>query len=68
MSLSLWTHCDAATMQAGAAQPYGLVPDAALVTEGEVIRWLGPRKDVPYELQAQCSTQHDCEGALMTPG
>ena len=38
MSLSLWTHCDAATLQAGAAQPYGLVPDAALVTEGEVIQ------------------------------
>ena len=68
MSLSLWTHCDAATLQAGAAQPYGLVPDAALVTEGEVIRWIGPRKELPLALKAQCSTEHDCEGALITPG
>ena len=68
MSLSLWTHCDAATMQTGAAQPYGLVPDAALVTEGEVIRWVGPRRDLPADLQTLCSTEHDCEGALMTPG
>ena len=68
MSLSLWTHCDAATMQTGAAQPYGLVPDAALVTEGEVIRWVGPRRDLPADLQTLRSTEHDCEGALMTPG
>ncbi len=68
MSLSLWTHCDAATLQADAAQPYGLMPDAALVTEGEMIRWLGPRKHLPYALKAQCSTEHDCQGALITPG
>ena len=68
MSLSLWTHCDAATMQTGAAQPYGLVPDAALVTEGEVIRWIGSRSDLPPELQALCSAEHDCGGALLTPG
>jgi len=55
-------------MQTGAAQPYGLVPDAALVTEGEVIRWVGPRRDLPADLQTLCSTEHDCEGALMTPG
>ena len=68
MSLSLWRHCDAATLQAGAAQPYGLMPDAALVTEGEMIRWLGPRKHLPDALKAQCSTEHDCQGALITPG
>ena len=34
MSLKLWTHCQVATMQADAAQPYGLVEDAALVVEG----------------------------------
>jgi len=68
MPLSLWTHCDAATMQTGAAQPYGLVPDAALVTEGEVIRWIGSRSDLPPELQALCSAEHDCGGALLTPG
>ena len=68
MSLTLWTHCDAATMQADAMQPYGLVPHAALVTQGEVIRWIGPQSEVPPELKAQCSATHDCEGALITPG
>ena len=68
MSLSLWTHCDIATMQAGAAQPYGLVSDAALVIQNEKIRWLGPRGDLPRDLQALCSSEHDCEGALITPG
>ncbi len=68
MSLSLWTHCEIATMQAGAAQPYGLVSDAALVIEAEKIRWLGPRSDLPRDLQALCSSEHDCEGALITPG
>jgi len=68
MSLSLWTHCDIATMQAGAAQPYGLVSDAALVIENEKIRWLGPRGDLPRDLQVLCSSEHDCEGALITPG
>jgi len=68
MSLSLWTHCDIATMQAGAAQPYGLLSDAALVIQNEKIRWLGPRGDLPRDLQALCSSEHDCEGALITPG
>ena len=68
MSLSLWTHCDIATMQAGAAQPYGLVSDAALVIQNEKIRWLGPRGDLPRDLQALCSSEHDCDGALITPG
>jgi len=68
MPLSLWTHCDAATMLVGSAQPYGLVRDAALVTEGEVIRWIGSRSDLPSELQALCSAEHDCGGALLTPG
>ena len=68
MPLSLWTHCDASTMLVVSAQPYGLVRDAALVTEGEVIRWIGPRSDLPPELQALCSAEHDCGGALLTPG
>ncbi|AYQ26984.1 MULTISPECIES: imidazolonepropionase [unclassified Polaromonas] len=68
MSLQLWSHCRAATLQAGAAQPYGLVEDAALVVEGESIAWVGPRADVPADLLARCKTQHDAGGALITPG
>jgi len=44
------------------------VSDAALVIENEKIRWLGPRGDLPRDLQALCSSEHDCEGALITPG
>jgi imidazolonepropionase len=55
-------------MQAGAAQPYGLIPDAALVVDGTRLHWVGPRSDLPAELLAQCQEQHDCAGALITPG
>jgi len=55
-------------MQAGSSQPYGMVPDAALLTDGEAIRWIGPRSELPAELRAQCHSEHDCEGALITPG
>lgn len=68
MSLQLWTHCNAATLQAGAAPPYGLIEDAALVVEGETIAWVGPRANLPAELLARCSAQHDAGGALVTPG
>lgn len=68
MSLTLWTHCQAATMQGGAVQPYGLIADAAMVTEGERIRWVGPRADLPPDLRALCVDEQDCAGALLTPG
>src|SRR3989442_9834750 len=68
MSLKLWTNCRAATMQQGAAQPYGLIEDAALVIDGEALLWVGPRSDLPQELAARCGEQHDARGALITPG
>ncbi len=68
MSLQLWTNCRAATLQAGAAQPYGLVDDAALVVDGEHLAWVGPRADLPTELAGRCVQHHDAGGALATPG
>ena len=68
MTLSLWTHCQAATMQPQAALPYGLIADAALVLDGPVLRWVGPRSELPPDLARACSTQHDVGGALITPG
>jgi len=68
MSLQLWTHCKVATLQADAAQPYGLIEDAALVVEGESIAWAGPRAELPADLLARCGEQHDAGGALITPG
>ena len=68
MTLSLWTHCQAATMQPQAALPYGLIADAALVVDGPVLRWVGPRHELPPDLARACSTHHDAGGALITPG
>ena len=68
MSLTLWTHCTLATMRADAFMPYGLTPDGALVVEGPNLRWVGPRANLPTDLLARCTTQHDAGGALITPG
>jgi imidazolonepropionase len=68
MNLQLWSNCRAATLQADAALPYGLIEDAALVVERESIAWVGPRADVPADLLARCTAQHDAGGALITPG
>jgi imidazolonepropionase len=68
MSLQMWTHCSAATLAPQAAQPYGLVEDAALVVDGERLAWVGPRAELPADLLARCTVQHDAGGALITPG
>ncbi|RYF38148.1 MAG: imidazolonepropionase, partial [Comamonadaceae bacterium] len=68
MSLELWTHCRAATMQAGPDQPYGLVEDAAIVVEREQIAWIGARSALPAALAARVDRSHDAGGALVTPG
>jgi len=67
-ALQIWTHCRAATMTAGAPTPYGLIEDAALVVDGERLAWVGRRADLPADLLARCTVQHDAGGALITPG
>lgn len=42
------------------------IPDAALVWEGETIRWVGPAQDLPAEY-AQWETR-DAGGAMVIPG
>ncbi len=44
---------------------YGTIADAALVTEGGLIRWVGPQADLP----AACADwpRHDLGGRLATP-
>jgi imidazolonepropionase len=68
MSLQLWTHCRAATLVAAAAEPYGLIDDAALVVDHDRFVWVGPRSGLPSELLLRCTTTHDAGGALITPG
>jgi imidazolonepropionase len=67
MTVQLWTHCRAATMQAG-AQPYGLVDDAAVVVDGERLAWVGPMEELPQTWRDRSEARHDCAGALVTPG
>lgn len=58
----LWTNLHAATMHAG-AEPYGAVPDAAILIDDGRIAWLGPAAAAP-----PCDTVHDAHGAWATPG
>ncbi|KJZ50200.1 imidazolonepropionase [Pseudomonas marginalis] len=59
---TLWQHCHVATMAQG---KYSIIEDAALVTAGSLIEWVGPRSQVPTADYAQV---HDLQGAWVTPG
>ncbi|AYC33041.1 imidazolonepropionase [Pseudomonas cavernae] len=59
---SLWHHCHAATMVGGR---YSIIEDAALVTRGERIEWIGPRAELPA---ADYAETIDLGGAWVTPG
>ena len=58
----LWQHCHIATMAHG---NYSIIEDAAMVTAGQFIEWIGPRSEVPTADYAQV---HDLQGAWVTPG
>jgi imidazolonepropionase len=68
MTVQMWTHCRAATMRADSTAPYGLVEDAALVVADGRIAWVGPRAEISPTWRDQCEQEHDCGGALITPG
>jgi imidazolonepropionase len=65
MSVQIWTHLRAATMQ---GEGYGLVDDAAIVVDSAHIAWVGPDRDVPREWRESSEFTHECDGALATPG
>ena len=41
---TLWQHCHVATMAQGV---YSIIEDAAIVTSGAHIEWIGPRAELP---------------------
>ena len=59
---TLWQHCHVATMAQG---KYSIIEDAAMVTAGSLIEWIGPRSQAPVADYAQV---HDLQGAWVTPG
>ena len=64
MTRTLWRHARLATL-AGAA-PWGWIDDGALLTEGDLLHWVGPDSQLPAALA--CDAEHDLAGALVTPG
>lgn len=58
----LWFNCHAATLIGGR---YSSLEDAAIVTEGGLIKWIGAYAHLPAWDYAQ---RHDLDGAWVTPG
>jgi imidazolonepropionase len=58
----LWQHCHAATMARGV---YSIIDDAAILTDGARIEWIGPRAAAPAI--GECE-RIDLQGAWVTPG
>ncbi|ETF10104.1 imidazolonepropionase [Pseudomonas moraviensis] len=59
---TLWQHCHVATMANGA---YSIIEDAAIVTSGTLIEWIGPRTQLP---SGEYPALNDLQGAWVTPG
>jgi imidazolonepropionase len=68
VGLKLWTNCRVATMQADAAQAYGLIEDAALAVDGSRVHWVGAASQLSAGVRGRCGEVHDAQGALITPG
>jgi imidazolonepropionase len=50
----------------GLTPSYGMIPDAALVVDGETIAWVGPQSELPAEYKSASS--EDLRGRVVTPG
>jgi predicted amidohydrolase YtcJ len=62
MHKRIWQNCHAATMVGGT---YSIIEDAAIVTVGERIDWIGPHSEI---LAQQGAEIIDLGGAWVTPG
>ena len=52
---TLWQHCHVATMAQGS---YSIIEDAAMVTAGSLIEWIGPRSQAPVPAPAHGKPRH----------
>ncbi|MBI3715504.1 MAG: imidazolonepropionase [Betaproteobacteria bacterium] len=60
---ALYRHARIATLQGEGA---GFIEDGSLALQGGKIAWLGPDRDLPPA--ATSEIEHNCRGALLTPG
>ncbi len=58
----LWQNCHIATMQNG---QYSYIEDAAIVTEGHLIHWIGKQQQLPADTYSETV---DLNGAWVTRG
>lgn len=63
---TLWHHATLATLTHGAPDGWGLVPNGAVLTEGDTILWVGPYDRRPAA--ADGAREVDLGGLLVTPG
>ncbi|RMP81189.1 imidazolonepropionase [Pseudomonas syringae] len=59
---TLWKHCHIASMAHG---KYSIIEDAAIVTSGALIEWIGPETELAEQEHDNCI---DLGGAWVTPG
>lgn len=59
---TLWKHCHIASMAHG---KYSIIEDAAIVTSGALIEWIGPQAELAEPEHDNCI---DLGGAWVTPG
>ena len=59
---TLWKHCHVASMAQG---KYSIIEDAAIVTSGACIEWIGPQAQLT---EANYESVVDLNGAWVTPG
>jgi len=63
---TLWHNARLATL--AGAEPWGWLPQGALITEGEQIVWVGEASQLSPELSVSIAQQRDLAGAVVTPG
>ena len=54
---TLWQHCHVATMAQG---KYSIIEDAAIMTSGEHIEWIGPQAEQPAYDHTNVARHRDC--------
>ena len=65
MNATVLQNCNVATMAPGGT-PYGMIPDGAVILDGNTIAWVGSRDELPAAYEG--SRYQDLQGRLLTPG